>query len=142
MKAMRSEPVFKKILSRIKKGENLMPYNYADKNKEIAKTLRKTMTKEERHLWYDFLRSYPVKFYRQRRIDRYIVDFYCAQAQLVIELDGGQHYDEAGMAADEERTAVLERYGLRVIRFTNLEIQRQFSAVCEVINQYVRKNIR
>ena len=66
-----------------------MPYNYANQNKEIARKLRKTMTKEERHLWYDFLRSYPIKFYRQRRIDRYIVDFYCAQAQLVIELDGG-----------------------------------------------------
>ena len=117
----------------------MVPYNYADRNKEIAKTLRKTMTKEERHLWYDFLRSYPVKFYRQRRIDRYIVDFYCAQAQLVIELDGSQHYDEAGVASAQERTAVLESYGLHVIRFTNLEIRRQFSDVCEVIHQYVRK---
>ena len=139
---MRSKFVLKKYFKLYQEGAKLMPYNYANQNKEIARKLRKTMTKEERHLWYDFLRSYPIKFYRQRRIDRYIVDFYCAQAQLVIELDGGQHYDEDGMKSDQERTAVLESYGLHVIRFTNLEVQRKFSAVCEVIDQYVRKNFQ
>ena len=82
------------------------------------------MTKEERHLWYDFLRTYPVKFYKQRRIGNYIADFYCKEAGLIIELDGGQHYDEAGMKSDQERTAVLESYGLTVIRFTNLDIHK------------------
>ena len=118
-----------------------MPYNYADKNKDIAKILRRRMTKEERRLWYDFLRTYPVKFYRQRRIDNYIVDFYCSSLQLVIELDGGQHYDTAGIEADQQRTHILEAYGLHVIRFTNLEIQREFRAVCESIDQYIRARL-
>ena len=116
---------------RNKHNKQLVPY---------AKQLRNNMTKEERHLWYDFLRSYPIKFYRQRRIDRYIVDFYCAQAQLIIELDGGQHYDEAGMKSDQERTAVLEFYGLTVIRFTNLDIHKNFSGVCQTIHQYVSEH--
>jgi very-short-patch-repair endonuclease len=132
--------VLKKYFKLYQEGAKLMPYNYANQNKEIARKLRKTMTKEERHLWYDFLRSYPIKFYRQRRIDRYIVDFYCAQAQLVIELDGGQHYDEAGMKSDQERTAVLESYGLTVIRFTNLDIHKNFSGVCQTIHQYVSEH--
>lgn len=113
---------------------------YSKENISFARSLRKNMTKEERQLWYDFLQTYPVKFYKQRRIGNYIADFYCKEAGLIIELDGGQHYDEAGMKSDQERTAVLKSYGLHVIRFTNLEVQRKFSAVCEVIDQYVRKN--
>ena len=88
---------------------------YSKENISFARLLRKNMTKEERHLWYDwydFLRTYPVKFYKQRRIGNYIADFYCKEAGLIIELDGGQHYDEAGMKSDQERTAVLEFYGL------------------------------
>ena len=89
------------------------------KNKElvpVAKQLRKNMTKEERHLWYDFLRSYPLHIYRQRVLGKYIVDFYCAKAKLVIELDGSQHYDEENMKKDAERTTFLDGYGLKVIR--------------------------
>ena len=59
-----------------------------------AQTLRKNMTKEERHLWYDYLRSYPIRFQRQKVLGKYIADFYCAEAKLVIELDGSQHYTD------------------------------------------------
>ena len=110
-----------------------------DKLTEYARKLRKEMTKEERHLWYDFLRGYPVRFLRQRPIDRYIVDFYCAGAGLVIELDGGQHFDSPGLAADRERDAVLERYGLTVLRIPNNEINRNFSGVCAYIDREVKK---
>ena len=75
-------------------------------NKDIvptAKILRKNMTKEENHLWYDFLKSQPVTFKRQKVIGNYIVDFFCAEARLVIELDGSQHYNDAGKAADMVR---------------------------------------
>lgn len=80
----------------------------------LAKQLRKEMTKEERHLWYDFLRSYPVRFSRQKVLGKYIVDFYSAEAKLIIELDGSQHYERDHMAKDAERTAFLEGYGLKV----------------------------
>ena len=81
------------------------------------------MTVEERRLWYDFLRHYPVKFYRQRVIDNYIADFFCHQAKLVIEIDGSQHYTAAGQIYDQHRTAELSKHNLLVIRFTNLDIK-------------------
>ena len=81
-----------------------------------------------------------MKFYKQRRIGNYIADFYCKEAGLIIELDGGQHYDEAGMESDQERTAVLESYGLTVIRFTNLDIHKNFRGVCQTIHQYVNEH--
>ena len=96
------------------------------------------MTPQERRLWYDFLRKYPHKFYKQRIIDNYIVDFYCAKVKLVIELDGSQHYTADGQEYDKIRTDVLEKYDLHVMRFSNLEINRSFSAVCEKIDAYVR----
>lgn len=104
-----------------------------------AKYLRKNMTKEERHLWYDFLRSYPVRFYRQKVLGRYIVDFYCADAKLVIELDGEQHYltDEA-MQKDRERTQYLEQFGLKVLRIQNIDLNRNFKQVCEYIDMVVK----
>ena len=71
----------------------------------LAKQLRKEMTKEERHLWYDFLRSYPVRFSRQKVLGKYIADFYSAEAKLVIELDGSQHYEDGNAEKDAERTA-------------------------------------
>ena len=79
---------------------------------ERAQALRREMTPQERKLWYQFLRQYPVKVYRQRVIDHFIADFYCAKAKLVIELDGSQHYEEVNMYKDPERTAFLEDYGL------------------------------
>ena len=95
-----------------------------------AKSLRKNMTKEERQLWYDFLRLYPVKFRRQAVINKYIADFYCPEAKLIIELDGSQHFEEKGIEYDEHRTAFLEEYGLTVIRIPNNMINKQFNNVC------------
>jgi very-short-patch-repair endonuclease len=106
-----------------------------------AKELRKEMTKQERHLWYDFLRHYPIKIYKQKVIDNYIVDFYCHKARLVIELDGSQHYSEEGLAYDSERTKVLNAYGLDVIRFTNKDIEENFNGVCEHINNCIFEKV-
>ena len=107
----------------------------------FAKELRKNMTKEERHLWYDFLRSYPVRFSRQKVLGKYIVDFYCAEAKLVVELDGSQHYEEANHIKDETRTAFLAGYGLRVIRIPNNEITRNFQGVCAYIDIAVKQSL-
>ena len=106
-----------------------------------AKNLRKNMTKEERHLWYDFLRSYPVKFLRQKILGKYIVDFYCAEANLIIELDGSQHYEEQGVQYDDERTAYLENFGIHVIRIPNNEVNQNFSGVCEYIDLVVKQSL-
>ena len=84
-----------------------------------AKDLRRNMTKEERHLWYDFLRAHPARFTRQKVLGRYVADFYSAAAKLVIELDGSQHFEEEGAEKDAERTLYLERYGLKVLRIPN-----------------------
>ena len=107
----------------------------------LAKQLRKEMTKEERHLWYDFLRSYPVRFSRQKVLGKYIVDFYSAEAKFVIELDGSQHYEDQKMKQDEERTAFLESYGLTVIRIPNNEVSRNFRGVCELIDTAARQSL-
>ena len=91
------------------------------------------MTKEERHLWYDFLRRLPTAFNRQKVIGPYIVDFYCAEAMLVIELDGSQHYEEAAMVSDHERDDYLKHLGLQVLRYSNADVNRNFNGVCEDI---------
>lgn len=98
------------------------------------------MTKEERHLWYDFLRKYSlVRFTRQKVLGKYIVDFYCAETKLVIEIDGSGHYTDTGITYDKERTAFLEEYGLTVIRITNAEIRENFDGVCEYIDEIVKR---
>ena len=107
----------------------------------LAKQLRKEMTKEERHLWYDFLRSYPVRFSRQKVLGKYIADFYSAEAQLIIELDGSQHYEADEIQKDADRTAFLEGYGLTVIRIPNNEVNRNFRGVCEYIDTTVRQSL-
>ena len=107
----------------------------------MAKQLRKEMTKEERHLWYDFLRTYPVRFYRQKVLGKYIADFYSTEARLVIELDGSQHYEKTNAEKDAERTAFLEKYGLRVLRIPNNEISRNFRGVCEYIDCAVKQSL-
>ena len=106
-----------------------------------AKTLRKNMTKEERHLWYDFLRTYPIKFSRQKVLGKYIVDFYSAKAKLIIELDGSQHYDDSGIAKDKERTAYLEQYGLKILRIPNNQVNQNFREVCEYIDNEVKQSL-
>ena len=100
--------------------------------------LRREMTPQERKLWYCFLRKYPVKIYKQRIIDSFIADFYCVSARLVIEVDGSQHYTEEGQAYDADRTKCLEKYGLKVIRFSDGEIDREFSDVCTEIDRNIR----
>ncbi|MBO5892568.1 MAG: endonuclease domain-containing protein [Oscillospiraceae bacterium] len=106
-----------------------------------ARSLRKNMTKEERRLWYDFLRSYPVKFLRQKILGRYIVDFYCAEAKLIVELDGSQHFEEDGMRKDADRTAYLEQYNLRILRIPNNKVNQNFSGVCEYIDIAVQQSL-
>ena len=105
----------------------------------VTRILRKNMTKEERHLWYDFLRNYPMRFSRQKILGKYIVDFYCAQANLIIELDGSQHYEEKNIQADIERTEYLESYGLQILRIPNSEINSNFYGVCEYIDKVVQQ---
>ena len=106
-----------------------------------SQDLRKNMTKEERHLWYDFLKTYPVQFKRQQPIGNYIVDFYCFKAKLVIELDGSQHCEPAEIEYDRRRTAFLEEKGLYVLRFSNLDVMRNFIGVCENIDVAVRDRL-
>ena len=113
-------------------------------NKQLvpfAKQLRKEMTKEERHLWYDFLRNYPVRFSRQKVLGKYIADFYSAEARLVIELDGSQHYVPSNQSKDSERTAFLEGYGLTVLRIPNNEVSQNFPGVCAYIDAAVRQSL-
>ena len=111
-------------------------YNKA--NIPLAKTLRKNMTPWETKLWYNFLRTYPLRFQRQKSIGNYIVDFYCAKAGLVIELDGGGHYTDEQIESDILRTKELEAMHLTVIRICNLDIDNNFSGVCEYIDSAVK----
>ena len=113
-------------------------------NKDLivyAKELRKNMTPWEMKLWNWFLREYPIRFQRQKVIDNYIVDFYCAKARLVIELDGGGHYTNEQMQYDATRTKILEKYGLKVLRICNLEIDNNFYQVCEYIDREVKQSL-
>ena len=110
-----------------------------DKRIENARRLRKEMTKEERKLWYDYLSSYPIRFRRQHPIDRYILDFYCPKAKLAVELDGSQHYEDAGLEHDRERDEVLSRYGIRIIRIPNNEINSNLAGVCDYIDRCVKE---
>ena len=105
-----------------------------------ARSLRKNMTKEERHLWYDYLKQLPVTVHRQKVIGPYIVDFYVAQAKLVIELDGSQHFEEDGQRNDAQRDAFLQQQGLTVIRIPNNEVNRNLTGVCEYIESFVQAN--
>ena len=118
-----------------------MQYKHNKQLVPLAKSLRKEMTKEERHLWYDFLKGYPVRFSRQKVLGKYIVDFYSAEAKIVIELDGTQHYQEGNLETDQERTEFLEKYGLKVIRIANNEVNRNFQEVCELIDKEVRQSL-
>ena len=104
-----------------------------------ARVLRKNMTKEEAHLWYQFLCRYSPRFRRQYVIGNYIVDFYCHQANLVVELDGSQHYDPKTIEYDKKRTEYLQSQNIEVLRFSNLDVMRQFRSICEVIDTAVKR---
>ena len=100
------------------------------------------MTKEEKHLWYDFLKGYSVKFLRQKVIDNYIADFYCHSARLVIELDGSQHYNEIGLLNDKIRTERIEKRDLTVMRIPNGEVNKNFEGICIYIDNFVKESLR
>ncbi len=117
---------------KIKKNNSLL---------NIAKVLRRNMTRQEKHLWYDFLQHYPIKIYKQRIIDNFIVDFYCHQARLVIELDGSQHYTEKGKESDAQRDKILKEYGLFVLRFSNKDIDENFEGVCYMIDKAIKEKL-
>ena len=107
------------------------------KLKPCAQKLRKEMTREERHLWYDFLKGLPVTFNRQKVIGSYIADFYCASAKIIVELDGSQHYEEKGVNQDEKRDAYFSELGIKVLRYSNYDITIHFDSVCEDILKYL-----
>jgi very-short-patch-repair endonuclease len=109
------------------------PYN--PKLVIFAKKMRRHPTLAEKKLWLEYLRGHKLRFLRQRPIDNFIVDFYCASCKLVIEIDGDSHFSEDAQVYDQHRTSILEGYGLRVIRFTNDEVLHSFDAVCEGIEQ-------
>ena len=106
-----------------------------------AKELRKNMTKEERRLWYEYLREHPARFQRQKILGRYIADFYSAKAKLVIELDGSQHYENAGTQYDTDRTRYLEQFGITVIRIPNNAVNENLQGVCEYIDRIVEESM-
>lgn len=112
---------------------------YKHSNVARARILRKNMTPWERKLWYEFLRTYPVKFQRQKPIGNYIVDFYCFKAKLVVELDGSHHYNINNKTKDKIRTERLEEFNLTVIRIPNNEIDEDFYGVCEYIDSFVKR---
>ena len=117
-------------------GKETMFHNSSLTSK--AQALRKNMTKEERRLWYEYLRTYPCRFRRQVAFGKYILDFYCAAAKLIVELDGSQHYEEEAREKDQQRTAYLEQCGLYVFRVANNQIKESFDAVCEAIDLIVK----
>lgn len=118
--------------------------NFIETNKKLndsAKELRKNMTPEEKHLWYDFLKVYPVQFNRQKVIGNYIVDFYCKRANLVIEIDGAQHYEKDSIEYDKKRTEYLSSIGIKVVRFLNKDINNNFENSCKYIDMIVKKQM-
>ena len=107
-----------------------------------ARKLRKNMTPQERHLWYDFLKNYPVRFSRQKVVDDYVCDFYCSKARLVVEIDGSQHFEEQGINSDTVRSTYLQNLGLRVLRFSNYDVNTAFASVCERIDFAVKERMK
>ncbi len=117
-------------------------YIHNKKLVSLARALRRNMTKEERRLWYESLRAYPIRFQRQKVFGGYILDFYCAKARLAVELDGEQHTEPEAVIHDTERTAFLESYGLTVLRIPNSEVNRNFTGVCEHIHFAVQQALK
>ena len=106
-----------------------------------AQNLRKSMTKEERRLWYEYLHTYPFRFRRQVTVGNYILDFYCAAAKLAVELDGSQHCDPRELHYDERRTAYLNSLGIYVLRFSNLDVLNNLRGVCQQIDLTISRRI-
>ena len=113
--------------------------SYDGRNKSFARKLRREMTPQERHLWYDYLRTGPAQFRRQKQFGGYIVDFYCARYNLVVEIDGSQHYEPEEKQRDEKRDQYLSGLGLKMLRFSNADIDRHFDGVWSAIDRAVRE---
>ena len=111
----------------------MIPYN--KKLVSNARTLRKNMTSEEKHLWYDLLKRLPYSVRRQHNLLNYIVDFYIAETKIVIEVDGLQHSARENMVADEERENALAQWGIVVLRYSNDSIRNNFNSVAADILQ-------
>ena len=122
-------------------GDGIMNGQYNPKLIGNSKALRKSMTKEERHLWYDCLKQLPVTVHRQKVLGGFIVDFYIASAKIVIELDGSQHYEEPNREKDAQRDAYLESIGCQVLRYPNADINFRFREVCEDIWNHINPSI-
>ena len=120
----------------------MISLKYKKQSKQNAVCLRRTMTPEKRKLWYDYLRQYPYQFRRQKPFGTYVVDFYCAQAKMVVELDGEYHRTTEVWEKDEKRTAYLNSLGLEVLRFPNEEVRNRFSDVCARIDWMVKERIK
>ena len=121
-----------------------MDNSFLPRNKKLkgfSRALRKNATPQENKLWYQMLRTYPVRFNRQRVIGNYIVDFYCDKARLIVELDGSQHYEETGEVKDTQRDEYLESLGLKILRFSNSDIDKNFYEVCTVIDNTVKEQM-
>lgn len=107
-----------------------------------AKALRQPMTKQERRLWYDFLSGYFPRFQRQKTIGSYIVDFYCHEAKLAVELDGAQHYEENAKGYDAVRSEFLHAAGIEVLRFPNAAVEQDFAGVCSIVERRVKQRMK
>ena len=116
-----------------------MPIIYNGKNVVLAKSLRKRATRQEKRLWYDFLKNYDVSFQRQKAIGDYIVDFYYPSLKIAIEIDGNQHYSKEGIEKDRIRTCEINNQGVQVIRITNRQIDMHFNEICEYLNNEIQK---
>ena len=112
---------------------------YTKDSKRLSQKLRKEMTSYEKHLWYDYLKPHPATFHRQKQFGHYIVDFYCASAKVVVELDGSQHYEPEEVQRDAERDQYLSGLGLAVLRFSNADVDQRFDGVCAAIDRTVRE---
>ena len=108
---------------------------------ENAKFLRNNMTKEEKNLWYDYFKNCSVRFSRQKVLGKYIADFYSAEAKLVIELDGSQHFEKENRIYDEKRTEFLEQYGIKIIRIPNSEINNNFEGICRYLDKQIEQSL-
>ena len=118
-----------------------MEYKHNKELTENAKFLRNNMTKEEKHLWYDYLRKCPVRFSRQKVLGKYIADFYSAEAKIVIELDGAQHFEKENRIYDEKRRKFLEQYDLKIIRIPNGEINTNFEGICRYLDKQIEQSL-
>ena len=110
-----------------------MKYNYNKNYVPLAQQLRKEMTPEEKHLWYDFLKKLPCTVNRQKNIGDFIVDFYITSKNIVIEIDGLQHTMPEHNEKDNERDFELSKLGIKVLRYTNKSINNNFKDVCDDI---------